>query len=120
MLPGFVCRAEVEQLLRGCDLLVVSSRCEPFGLVALEAARAGVPVIVPNNAGVREVLPAIPSFPAEDTIALGRLVLRMLKSPAMRRRAVHDNLKKLPGISWAEAAAAIEKIYESKGKIKNG
>jgi len=43
-------------LMGRCTLGVVPSLYEPYGLVALEFVRAGVPVVVSRNCGVAEVL----------------------------------------------------------------
>lgn len=43
-------------LLHSCDLLVMPSEYEGFGMVAAEAMGAGLPVIVPRNSGVAEIV----------------------------------------------------------------
>jgi len=52
-------------LMTQCDLGVVPSLFEPYGLVALEFVRAGVPVIVSRNCGVVEVLNPITFDPTK-------------------------------------------------------
>ncbi len=44
------------ELLSGCDVLVMPSEYEGFGMVAAEAMGAGLPVIVPRNSGVAEIV----------------------------------------------------------------
>lgn len=59
------------------DALVMPSRWETFGLVAVEAARCGVPVVATDVAGLREVVPArVPgwSVPPDDPAALAHLL----------------------------------------------
>ncbi|MGE9271241.1 MAG: glycosyltransferase, partial [Verrucomicrobiales bacterium] len=49
----------MHELLARSHVLCMPSVSEPFGLVALEAAQFGVPVVATENAGVREVLPSV-------------------------------------------------------------
>jgi glycogen(starch) synthase len=51
----------VEDFLAALDVLLVPSRFEPFGLVCLEAAAAGVPVIATDEVGA---LPTVLQFGA--------------------------------------------------------
>ena len=46
---GFVRGEELASLYKSADLYVMPSVSEPFGITALEAAAAGVPVIISNN-----------------------------------------------------------------------
>ena len=53
---GFVeSREEVKQLLCEVDLAIMPSRTEGFGLTALEALSAGLPILVSNNSGFGKV-----------------------------------------------------------------
>lgn len=47
---------EVVRLLNGCRFVVVPSRCEPFGIVALEALAAGKPLLATKTGGLAEFL----------------------------------------------------------------
>ena len=47
---------EMKKMLREADLIVMPSRTEGFGLVALEAISAGVPVLVSSEAGIAKAL----------------------------------------------------------------
>jgi UDP-glucose:(heptosyl)LPS alpha-1,3-glucosyltransferase len=48
--------AEIEGIYLGCDLFLLLSRFDTFGLVVLEAMAAGLPVIVSRNVGARDVV----------------------------------------------------------------
>jgi glycosyltransferase involved in cell wall biosynthesis len=47
---------EVVRLLNGCLFVVVPSRSEPFGIVALEAVAAGKPLLATKTGGLAEFL----------------------------------------------------------------
>jgi len=53
---GVLDRAELEDLYRACDLVLMPSRYESFGLVAIEAMSAGKPVIALGCGGLLEVV----------------------------------------------------------------
>lgn len=47
---------EVEEIYKNLDVFVLSTNYEGFGLVLLEAARFGLPIIASNNSSIPEVL----------------------------------------------------------------
>lgn len=84
-LQGF--RSDVRDVLSGTDLFVLPSRSEGFGLAALEAMAAGVPVV----ASAVGNLPALLNggrtgllVPSEDRSALAAALLSLLTDPARR------------------------------------
>ena len=57
-LLGAKSRAEIEKLYAMANVLVLASQHESFGMVAAEAASAGLPVVVTDRCGVAELLRA--------------------------------------------------------------
>ena len=55
-LAGWIERSRLQAYYNSCDLVVVPSRWEGFGLVALEAMRAGKPVVAPRVGGLTELV----------------------------------------------------------------
>lgn len=53
-------REELKGLFREVDLAIMPSRTEGFGLTALEALSAGLPILVSNNSGFAHVLKELP------------------------------------------------------------
>ena len=54
---GKVSAEEKIRLLAACDVLVIPSSYEPFGIVALEAGAAAIPIIAAGVGGLREIIP---------------------------------------------------------------
>lgn len=87
---GFVPEDELPALLGAADVVVVPSLYEPFGIVALEAAVAAVPLVVADTGGLSDLITAgvaAASFPAGDTAALVAAVGKVLVDPGAAGRA---------------------------------
>ena len=71
-------RSDVPELLKGCDVGVLSTKWEGFGLVAAEYMAAGLPVLVTNVEGLREVAGDRDSiFEYQDYNDLGEKITRL-------------------------------------------
>lgn len=55
-LPGWLPRRRLDELLRRARLVIVPSRYEPFGLLALEAMAQGAPVLAADVGGLRDTV----------------------------------------------------------------
>ncbi|MBP2241623.1 glycosyltransferase involved in cell wall biosynthesis [Cytobacillus eiseniae] len=53
---GFITEEVKNNLLDACTMAVFPSKYEPFGIVALEAMRAGIPTIVSKVGGLTEII----------------------------------------------------------------
>ncbi|ADI00525.1 glycosyltransferase [Salisediminibacterium selenitireducens] len=49
-------RKDIPEIMKTCDIFVLSSNWEGFGLVAVEAMASGIPVLVSDVPGLREVV----------------------------------------------------------------
>ena len=91
-LLGRVPPARMRELVRGAALLVAPSRGgETFGLVALEAMGAGVPVVAARTGGLPEVVGDERCVPRGDVDALAAAMAALWADPG-RRRAEGDAL----------------------------
>jgi glycogen(starch) synthase len=101
---------------RAADLVVVPSRYEPFGMVALEAFCCGVPVAAADVGGLRELVPSdgltrrfVPGNPralaASVTMLLGRKLGPKDRAGLAARAAAY---------SWDRTAGA---VLEACGKL---
>ncbi len=79
--------AELAALLHGCRALLLPSRAEGFGLPAIEAAAAGVPLVCADLPIWREVLGGWPICPdPDDTEGWAATVRRLAESPSALRQ----------------------------------
>lgn len=84
---GRIDPADVPEFLARIDLLVNPSRSESFGVVLLEAAAAGVPVVATDVGGVREAVVAGETallVPPDNAAALAEAVIALAADPDRR------------------------------------
>jgi glycosyltransferase involved in cell wall biosynthesis len=81
-LTGYVAPAALEQLVAGCDALVLPSLYEGFGLPPLEALASGRPVVVSNAASLPEVCgPEAEYFDPLDVEDIAHALVRVATRP---------------------------------------
>lgn len=76
-------RNDVPEILSRCDLMVVPSRSEGFGLVVIEGMLSKIPVIASNAGGPAELITDGQTgylVPCEDWESLGKVILNVLQS----------------------------------------
>lgn len=87
---GWLSHEETQALYRRADICVVPSLWhEPFGLVAVEAMGAGLPVCVSDTGGLREIVVHERTgllFPAGDAGALAACLTRLYDDASLRYR----------------------------------
>ncbi|MDO1528835.1 glycosyltransferase family 4 protein [Fulvimonas sp. R45] len=108
---GFLAPGAVDRLLARSSLLVMPSVSEPFGLVALEALRAGTPVVLSRQSGVREVLGHSLQVDFWDHGKLADQILAVLRLPVLARQLVEEGRAQLARLSWDESAQRIAEAY---------
>lgn len=108
---GFLAGREVERAFAEADVFVMPSLREPFGLVALEAAARGLPVVLTEPAGVREVLPSALAVPAGDARALARRLLEVLRRPALRARLSRQGRREARARRWPAVAREVRAAW---------
>jgi glycosyltransferase involved in cell wall biosynthesis len=81
-------RSDVASVLRACDVFCHAAPWEPFGIVALEAMAVGLPVVVPNAGGIREILDSGEAgllYPALDDRALSQAMVMLAHDSGLRK-----------------------------------
>ena len=85
---GWQGRDQIKQLLLNCDVFVLASRWESFGLVLLEALACRKPVVATNVVGIPEVIEDGKNgllVEADDPIALAAAIRRILADQELQR-----------------------------------
>jgi glycosyltransferase involved in cell wall biosynthesis len=89
---GMLARPELGALMQVANVFVFPSRWETFGLAAVEAAMAGVPVVASDIDVLREVLATLDAqsvrfVATDDAHALADAVRSILADPQAKMRA---------------------------------
>ena len=112
---GEVDHDQLLALLHRTDVAILPSHYEPFGIVALEAAAAGAPLVTTNVGGLGEAVidgQTGLSCPPRDVGALARAVCAVLDDPAAaQRRAVAARDRLTSDFDWSSVAAATAQVY---------
>jgi len=114
---GHLSDRELRAALAAADAVVLPSRYEPFGIVALEAAAAGAPLVASTAGGLGEVVVdgrTGVSFPPGDVPAIADAVDTVLRDPAAARsRALAARDRLAVDFDWGRIARATARVYAS-------
>ncbi|HXA32320.1 MAG TPA: glycosyltransferase [Acidimicrobiales bacterium] len=100
---------------RAADVCLVPSRSESFGLVALEAAACGTPVIASDVGGLRTLVDhGRTGFLVEDPTPewFAAWTRQILAEPLLAERLGTGAVLRARRYTWARAAALLRQIYE--------
>jgi glycogen synthase len=112
---GFVSESDLVGALRASNMVAVPSRFEPFGIIALEAMAAGVPLVVSRVGGLAEIvedrvdgLEVDPNSPS----AIAEAAIRILSDRTLASRLAEKGREKAKAYSWNIAAKKTLQTYE--------
>lgn len=113
---GWIAPDDVPDLINAHTLVVMPSRYEPFGLVAVQAAQMGRPVIASSVAGLSEVVRDGETgilCATDDAPAFAAAIVSLLEQPgvaAQMGRRAHAHVQ--TAFSWDEHVTAYETLFQ--------
>ncbi len=114
---GVISDQEKRDLLAACDVFVMPSRTDSFGIVYLEAWLYNKPVIGAWAGGVPDVIDDQQNgflVKFGDTDALASRIIRLLNDPALAHRmGQNGNAKVLRDMTWEKQYAKVSDLYKS-------
>jgi glycogen synthase len=102
LFTGWISMEEKKKLYSSCDIFVMPSPFEPFGLTALEAIRSGVPVIASINCGFLDVVPSTPTFDYYNIGDFTNTLMFYLNNPSEAKALVTSQQEDLSKHSWSQ------------------
>jgi glycogen(starch) synthase len=113
LFTGFLDSDEVQHLLDRSTVLVMPSLAEPFGLVALEAIDAGVPVVLSAHAGVAERFEHVVKVDPHDADAVAAAVVALCRDEKRAERLRSGARAEMARLGWTDCAAHLKTLYRS-------
>ncbi len=110
--PGFQTGENIERMYASCDLYVMPSVSEPFGIAPLEAMIYDVPVILSRQSGVSEVVHNALKVDFWDVREMANKICAVLRYPALAAEMVKNSREELKTIRWENAADRLMSIYD--------
>lgn len=108
---GFIKEKQIQQVWSITDVYVMPSVSEPFGITPLEAAQAGVPVILSNQSGISEVMDHAIKTDFWDTDALANAIISVLKYKGLSQSLKTNSKRELESLTWNHTAKKINQLY---------
>jgi len=116
-LPGQLSRDALRALYARAHAFVLPSERESFGIAALEARTAGLPVIGMLASGVRDFIRhGVDGLLASDHDELARFMARMALDAPFREYVAHRNGIVTPPYDWATVADTHLRLYEAASR----
>jgi len=112
---GALGREQVAELLAAATITLVPSHSETFGLVALESAAAGTPVVAQRVAGLVESVADGESgtlVDSRDPEEWARAITLLLDDPVLYAGFAVSARAFAEGFSWATSVAVLLDVYE--------
>ena len=110
---GYIPSDRRESVFRGARLFVLPSFEEGFGLPALEAMAAGIPVVASNRGALPEVVgDAGLLIDPGATGAFTEAIERIITDATLRQTLSHRGVERAAQFSWKRTASQIRQAYE--------
>ena len=107
-------REEIRELYTEADVYVSPAYEESFGIAALEARAAGLPVVAMRSGGVGEfVQDGVEGLLCDDDAAMTAALARLCTDAAYRRLVVEHNTAHPPRQDWQHILAGFDGVYRA-------
>ncbi len=120
---GYVNDHDRNELLDRSDVAVIPSLYEPFGIVALEAMAAGLPVVVSDTGGLRDVIEhGMDGYcaPPGDAALLAFYISELLNNPELARHFTKRARRNVAvKYNWRQIASETLKVYARAIKLSS-
>lgn len=113
---GRISREKTTKYYQEADVFVLPSINEGMSNALLEAMASGLPVIVTNVGGTRELVQdGINGYvvPLRNANSIAKALKKMIDNPDIRIRMGEENRKKAESMSWGNVAKKYRELYKN-------
>jgi glycosyltransferase involved in cell wall biosynthesis len=112
-------REEIRAMFAGSDAFLLPTRMESFGIAALEALLAGLPVIACRNTGVEDFVVHGENGLLGDSIEdLTDAVVELAQNEPLRAAIAQRNREARPPFAWSDVVAATVAEYDRAARLQ--
>ena len=113
-MTGYLEQDKLDQLYAMADVFCMPSLSEPFGLVALEAANAGLPMVLSENSGVSEIFSSANTVAPNDLDNFSKAILELLSNKKKSQQQIKKNKEVLTTLTWNSTGNEILNFLTSR------
>ena len=110
---GFIEREKLLEAYSSASVYCMPSISEPFGLSAIEAADAVLPMVLSKQSGAAEILTSAIIIDKGDVKGYATAILSLLDDKKLAGKMAKENKMAIKDLSWKKAAIEIIDIFES-------
>jgi glycosyltransferase involved in cell wall biosynthesis len=112
-------REEIRAMFAESDAFLLPTRMESFGIAALEAMLAGLPVIARRNTGVEDFVANGENGLLGDSISdLTDAVVELARNEPLRASIVRKNQEARPPFGWSDVVSATLAEYDRAASLQ--
>lgn len=109
---GFLKGKEVDEMYQKCDVYIMPSVSEPFGIAPLEAAANNCATVISKQSGVAEIFKNSLKVDYWDVDETANKVVGLLKNDDIRKELIKNAKKEINEINWDVAATKVLNVYK--------
>lgn len=112
-LPGLMTHDQILETYDTASMFVASAVLESFGIAALEARTAGLPVVGFAQSGVSEIVTdGQEGLLATDDAGMAAAIAKLTTDHALRTKITSHNRETVPPFSWPDCVATATRLYD--------
>lgn len=115
---GYRSQKKMQTIYGSYGAVVMPSKTESFGLVALEALAGGVPLVATRSGGLSEFVngTVAQTIPKVERKAIAEAIEKMWRNPSITDKRVSAGLKLASRFKWPQVARQYKKLFQETSK----